>query len=651
MRKNHKLIILIFLQFVFTNFIYADGWFPSLDFRNVDKIPFSETLNNKQLKLLSGLFNNLINKQEKLDNSNKEKNIITRIGNRPIEFIKSDSGINIESGAVVEFFNYPFYGFEYDNGMISGRKLNENEYLVRHKTVVLGLGYLPTSEIQSNSDLIQHFTLEGNDKTLTESITKKYISYYQFSDKAIKEIIIQFDELISNFGKKAEITPLQKDLISLIINDSKVKLKDIENIQNDLKKGKINKSLKNYHKPVKELLLSLKNLFNNRAYEISQYINEDKSIDEIGELMFGLKDPDLTVIHKRPGYGKTQNPDKYHLWEDITTYPLKEVVDTTGYNGRERKYKLTYPLWEQIPKTKISLSKYYIDYAYMMAGWEWTTSKIPYIIDSYHAREDHYLKKFFDGESKEEKIVMYENFPYRLQYDQYKSHPEYRFMGNKVYDQKGNLKRVLYHFGEDAPFTFIREQGGPLAGEQDQLFYKVGKALMKEAYNSNFLNIHSYDDLINGIIMYKLGMSISDEMKDKINSIPGWKREEILHFNIFQPEEVSYNNNSHNIPYNWFFNLSQYIAGIKRFTTERIDDTTFRNVYTDSEGNVIFEETIQFGSSEPYRTKVISNEFTIYKLPLNENYKLPLNKKDNRKKMYDQLINASEIESEELMNQ
>ena len=64
-------------------------------------------------------------------------------------------------------------------------------------------------------------------------------------------------------------------------------------------------------------------------------------------------------------------------------------------------------------------------------------TKIPIIIDSTEGWEWIY---------KEESEEVFEAYPLRLSYNKYKSHPQYRVIGEEVYNGKGQLVRVVNIF-------------------------------------------------------------------------------------------------------------------------------------------------------------------------------------------------------------
>ena len=64
-------------------------------------------------------------------------------------------------------------------------------------------------------------------------------------------------------------------------------------------------------------------------------------------------------------------------------------------------------------------------------------TKIPIIIDSTEGWE------WIDKEESED---VFETYPLRLSYNKYKSHPQYRVIGNIVYNGKGQIVRVINIF-------------------------------------------------------------------------------------------------------------------------------------------------------------------------------------------------------------
>lgn len=583
---NRLFIIITVLLFPLVTF--ADAyWEHIMYFRQTEKIPDVEGIDNKQLKGFSELLTNIIQRGKTATSDSEFKGF-------EVSFTRQDSTISIDLdvpiiyNGIYGFGEYPVFYYSYFSEPtypLESNPIGSDKYEVKHEGFDLKIGYLPEQDLSPNGNLIQHFPSDS----LYKVVSRYYTTDYSVLKSSLDYIQNQYNYLIINAGKKIELNDIQKALIGIAENANSMDYKQRDKINKDLSNGKINKKLLPYLEPLGILISSAARKIEEKNSLIDNYLKQGKTIEETGELVFNVpNNKEITVLQNRPDYGSSFNPQKYAEWNNINIYPSDQEKDTlykkevyyTTYSSN------SYEIWENFPKTVLKLSNDYIDYAYMMQGWEWCTLKYP-----------PRLSDYYNYEFKENRDKKQETFPYNIDYFQYASHPDFRFIINDniiweneeipsyVFDTSGNLIRVLYHFGHDKPFS---DYNGNFS-MHGELLEPLHEELLKNAYNSNVLNIQSYGDEINAKIKYRLGLFLSDEEKNYIYNGP---KEELYALK---------DKDTPNDPfYNWFSNVNQYLSTISRLTTERIDSLTFRNVYADETGKVVFETIDQYSNKNPY---------------------------------------------------
>ena len=566
MKKENK-IIALFLSFMLYHIVCSAHW-DGFYFRQIDNSPKLENISDDQIHEFQDLLQDLIYTHHKTSNSSEENIKLTLENDREFRII-----IDIPIGyyGIYKYHEFgSFLGNEFDIIDIEWENKKQNgeiPYVISHKGFQIENGFLPKQDFHNNSDLVQYFPSDS----LNMLVSRKFINKYRAIEEILTDVTSQYDEIMRNSGKKYNISPTQIDLIKRITDS--LPYEERVKIIKDLNKNKINKKVRDLIEPMNVLSLYCLELIREKVNVINQCEGQGKNIAEIGEMIFNLHNiPQFTITHHRPGYGNTFDPSKYPNWKDTFKYPSEIIADTILL---KKHYQSGTAIFEKLPSIKLNLSQDYIDYSFMMIGWEWCTPEYP---------------NFYSG-LKENAILKNETFPYKISYYQYPSYPQYRFIvderGDKtpyVFDDKGNLIRVLYHKTE---YNIIPEE--------------VQEGLRRALYDSNFLNIQSYGDEINTKIKYKLGLFLSDEEKIYIYNGP--------------KEELYASKGTPNDPfYNWFIKVDEFIESLSRFTTERIDDVTFRNVYEDKNGNFILEVIVKYSAEAPYRMAYYKNiDYKIYR--------------------------------------
>lgn len=565
---------------------FADRYWKTMYFRQTEIISDVDGIDNKQLKSFSELINNIIQITETATSNSEYKKL-------EVYFTRQDNSISIDldvpiiHNGIYGFGEYPVFYYSYFSKQtypLESKPLGSKEYEVKHQGFDLKIGYLPEQDLSPNGKLIQYFPSDS----LNKVVSHYYIKDYNALKIILEDVQDQYSDLINSAGKKIELNDIQKALIGIAENAYSMDYKQRDKINKDLSNGKINKKLLPYLEPLGKLISFAMRKIEEKNSLIDNYLKQGKSIEETGELVFNVpNNKEIKVLQNRPDYGSSFNPKKYAEWNNRNVYPSDQEKNTlyrkdvyfTPYNYD------SFEIWKTIPKTVLKLSNDYIDYAYMMIGWEWCTLKYPMLTD-------YYSRRVF----KENIEIKQETFPYNIEYYQYPSHPDFRFIiereyhgeeiPNYVFDTSGNLIRVLYHFGENMPFS---DYNGNFSFHGESL-KPLHDELLMNAYNSNLFNIHSYGDEINNHIKYSLDLPLDYEIYKTFSSRPKYATGDYFWDEVGANAPV----------YNWFASVNKNLSAISRLTTERIDNLTFRNVYIDETGKVVFETIDQYSNENPY---------------------------------------------------
>lgn len=235
-------------------------------------------------------------------------------------------------------------------------------------------------------------------------------------------------------------------------------------------------------------------------------------------------------------------------------------------------------------------------------GWEWAMSK----------------------DNREE----YEKFPVPVSYYFSDSHPQYRIINKEnednenwiIFDNNGGLVAVT-NFIPDYELT--RDEG-------------LEKLILAHAYKNNELDIQSYSDHTKHYVKVQSGLekltakekaaqerassalanAFLNSMKANMAYGKNSKKAKAVGRKSASQAARSLISNSNfydELGYRWVDEVKgKYKSRIRNpYKTSRVDNTTFRSIYVDKEGNGIFELITTYQSGSPYKCK---KTFTINSL-------------------------------------
>lgn len=227
----------------------------------------------------------------------------------------------------------------------------------------------------------------------------------------------------------------------------------------------------------------------------------------------------------------------------------------------------------------------------------------------------------------EARASMHEDFPRKMDYYRYESHPDLRIMDynsqRNVYDKNGNIVAVV---NPDLGLTVdadVTSQDG------------IGKLVARFAYENNDHDIQSYDAKTLHYVKTRVGLEeytakekaeqkaltdklanasanyILDNMKYGSNTKKGRQAQEknavdFLGAMLSAGSSSYYSSTGHN----WFEQIKRdYTDNVYAIVRERIDGVTFRSVYADNNANPLFEITVRYEADKNYYLKQTIVEF------------------------------------------
>ncbi len=196
-------------------------------------------------------------------------------------------------------------------------------------------------------------------------------------------------------------------------------------------------------------------------------------------------------------------------------------------------------------------------------------TKIPIIIDSTEGWE------WIDREESED---VFEAYSLRLSYNKYKSHPQYRVIGNEVYNGKGQLVRVVNIFDSN----------------QRPISQRVTDELLRQTYindyKANKYNIRKENQNVQNYVKQELKLIKSSRFY--------WSKEGVGYLQQLNLDHAD------------DFDILLKI--------ERLNDTSFKLIFGDVKGNSVSTWKVAYLPNGQYKSKVIATS-----LPL-EKIKVPL---------------------------
>ena len=290
----------------------------------------------------------------------------------------------------------------------------------------------------------------------------------KIKDKEQKQILISlFDSImieerenqICLESKASQQISIKPTLIDSLYTSLNIKNKNINSVLKDVKKGKMSPEVFAY-------LLAIGGTYNDL---INKYSSEaTRNRDCVRKLDYEKRETenDINKLLKKINLNSNSKDYRSVFFELTNTYNYPEkVIEVT--ECVENKY------YRPIDKNNDK-----VDYLHHINGWEWAVD------------DEHLLKE-----------TTY--FPNNITYKYHPDHPEYRIVNTCVFDEKGNLIRVLYY------------------KEASHLFNSLERDFIDECITSDYKN-NKYDILrkpqeVQYVLKNILGLS--NEHNKKINNI------------------------------------------------------------------------------------------------------------------------------------
>ena len=192
-------------------------------------------------------------------------------------------------------------------------------------------------------------------------------------------------------------------------------------------------------------------------------------------------------------------------------------------------------------------------------------TKIPIIIDSTEGWE------WIDREESED---VFEAYPLRLSYNKYKSHPQYRVIGNEVYNGKGQLVRVVNIFDSN----------------QRPISQRVTDELLRQTYindyKANKYNIRKENQNVQNYVKQELKLIKSSRFY--------WSKEGVGYLQQLE-----------------FDHADDFDILLK---IERLNDTSFKLIYGDVKGNSVSTWKVVYLPNGQYKSKIIATSLPLEKI-------------------------------------
>jgi len=192
-------------------------------------------------------------------------------------------------------------------------------------------------------------------------------------------------------------------------------------------------------------------------------------------------------------------------------------------------------------------------------------TKIPIIIDSTEGWE------WIDKEESED---VFEAYPLRLSYNKYKSHPQYRVIGNIVYNGKGQIVRVINIFDSN----------------QRLISQRVTDELLRHTYINDYkTNKYNFKKENQNAQNY-----VKQELKLITSSRFYWSKEGVRYLQQL------------NLDHTHDFDILLKI--------ERLNDTSFKLIYGDVKGNSVSTWKVAYLPNGQYKSKIIATSLPLEKI-------------------------------------
>lgn len=192
-------------------------------------------------------------------------------------------------------------------------------------------------------------------------------------------------------------------------------------------------------------------------------------------------------------------------------------------------------------------------------------TKIPIIIDSTEGWE------WIDKEDSED---VFETYPLRLSYNKYKSHPQYRVIGEEVYNGKGQLVRVANIFGSN----------------QRSISQRVTNELLRQTYINDYkTNKYNFKKESQNAQNY-----VKQELKLIKSSRFYWSKEGVRYLQQLNLDHAD------------DFDILLKI--------ERLNETSFKLIFGDVKGNSVSTWKVVYLPNGQYKSKIIATSLPLEKI-------------------------------------
>ena len=193
-------------------------------------------------------------------------------------------------------------------------------------------------------------------------------------------------------------------------------------------------------------------------------------------------------------------------------------------------------------------------------------TEIPIIIDSNEGWE------WIDNEEAEH---VFKEYPIQISYGKYLSHPQYRIIGNEVFDENGKLVRVI----RISDCLVRNDMASPITDE-----------LLRQTYINDYKN--------NKYNFKKENQNAQNYVKQELKLITSsrfyWSKEG---FKYLRQLELDHRDN--------FDFLLKF---------ERLNDTSFKLIFGDIQGNSVSTWKIAYLSNGQYKSKIIATRLPLEKI-------------------------------------
>ena len=192
-------------------------------------------------------------------------------------------------------------------------------------------------------------------------------------------------------------------------------------------------------------------------------------------------------------------------------------------------------------------------------------TKIPIILDSTEG---------WEWIGKEESEDVFEAYPLRLSYNKYKSHPQFRVIGEEVYNEKGQLVRVVDIFDYN----------------RRPISQRVTDELLRQTYINDYkTNKYNFKKENQNAQNY-----VKQELKLITSSRFYWSKEGVRYLQQL------------NLDHTHDFDILLKI--------ERLNDTSFKLIYGDVKGNSVSTWKVVYLPNGQYKSKIIATSLPLEKI-------------------------------------